>query len=337
MIGHSGRTFAIVEAGGRPYEMSDDLDTVGPCDFDGTLRGGYTAHPLHDPETGELHAVSYFFGWGNRVEYSVVGTDGRVRRTVEIEVAGSPMMHAFSLTRLYVVIFDLPVTFNLEKVVGTDPQSMFPYSWDPGYQARVGVMPREGDSSDVRWFDVEPCYVYHPLNAYDDGDRIVLDVTRHPKTFETEHRGPNEGAPTLDRWTIDLSARKSPRRAARRQRAGVPEDGRTAGREPQPIRLHDRSRRRSDDRTLGHKHDLVSGRSDKISFGADCALDEFVFVPASDNSAEDEGVLMGFVYDRNADKTDLVVLDAGSLERVATAHLPVRVPHGFHGNFVPTR
>ena len=66
-------------------------------------------------------------------------------------------------------------------------------------------MPRDGDNSDVRWFDVEPCYVFHPMNAYDDGDTIVLDVVRHPKMFATENLGPNEGPPTLDRWTVDLA------------------------------------------------------------------------------------------------------------------------------------
>jgi carotenoid cleavage dioxygenase len=80
-----------------------------------------------------------------------------------------------------------------------------PYRWDPGYPARVGVMPRAGDASDVRWFDVEPCYVFHPLNAYDDGDSIVLDLVRHPKMFDTELHGPNEGPTTLDRWTVDLA------------------------------------------------------------------------------------------------------------------------------------
>ena len=78
VVGHAGRTLAIVEAGPRPYELTDELDTVGPCDFDGTLPGGYTAHPLEDPATGELHAVSYYWGWGNRVQYSVVGVDGRL-------------------------------------------------------------------------------------------------------------------------------------------------------------------------------------------------------------------------------------------------------------------
>ena len=66
-------------------------------------------------------------------------------------------------------------------------------------------MPREGGNADVRWFDVEPCYVFHPMNAYDDGDTIVLDVVRHPKMFDTDHLGPNEGPPTLDRWTVDLA------------------------------------------------------------------------------------------------------------------------------------
>ncbi|HET6664077.1 MAG TPA: carotenoid oxygenase family protein, partial [Acidimicrobiales bacterium] len=208
VIAQAGRFFAIVEAGGRPYELTGELETIGPCDFDGTLPGGYTAHPHRDPETGELHAVSYFFGWGNKVQYSVTGTDGRVRRTVDIEVGGSPMMHDFSLTARHVVIYDLPVTFDLDSLQSGDGAG-FPYTWNPDYPARVGVMSRDGDGSDVRWFDVEPCYVYHPLNAYDDGsDRIVLDVVRHPQMFATDRQGPNEGPPTLDRWTVDTSGDK---------------------------------------------------------------------------------------------------------------------------------
>ena len=170
----------------------------------------------------------------------MTGTDGRVRRTVDVEVAGSPMMHDFSLTAGHVVIYDLPVTFDLDFVAKAAPGRFgrpsrwlasqligkrriparlaaaamgsggdgFPYAWNPNYP-RVGVMPREGDGSDVRWFDVEPCYVYHPLNAYDDGgDRIVLDVVRHPQMFASDRHGPNEGPPTLDRWTVDLSGGK---------------------------------------------------------------------------------------------------------------------------------
>jgi carotenoid cleavage dioxygenase len=112
VIAHAGRTFAIVEAGGRPYELTGELETVGPSDFQGTLPAGYTAHPKRDPRTGELHAVSYYWAWGNRVQYSVVGVDGRVRRTVDIPVGGPVSIHDMSLTERYAVIYDLPVVFS---------------------------------------------------------------------------------------------------------------------------------------------------------------------------------------------------------------------------------
>jgi carotenoid cleavage dioxygenase len=370
VIGHAGRTFALIEAGVSAYELTDELDTVGACDFDGTLPGGYVAHPKRDPETGELHAVSYSFNRGNKVQYSVIGTDGRARHTVDIEVAGSPMMHDFSLTEKYVVLYDLPVTFDprqaaemsaprglrlldrlmMSALIGRvripDPitarlpmpkgsDRRLPYRWNPKYPARVGVMPRDGGNADVRWFEVQPCYVFHALNAYDEGANIVLDVVRHPKVFDTELRGPSEGPPTLDRWEVDLA------------------DGKV-----RESRLDDRGQEfpRVDERRLGKrhrfgyapavgayatestllKHDLVRGRTATRSFGTGKHLGEFVFQHSAPDSAEDDGVVMGFVYDSTADRSELAILDAQTMESVASIHLPHRVPAGFHGNWVPT-
>lgn len=374
VIGHAGRTLALIEGGLSCYELTEELDTVGVCDFDGTLPGGYSAHPKRDSKTGELHAVSYAFNRGNSVQYSVVGTDGRARRTVDIEVTGSPMMHDFSLTEKHVVFYDLPVTFDARQVAeGTAPPGLrlatrlilnaligrvhipdpitarlptgpasarrMPYRWDPKYPARVGVMPRDGGNADVRWFDVEPCYVFHPMNAYDDGagsgEALVLDVVRHPKMFDTDLRGPNEGPPTLDRWIVDLA------------------DGKV-----RESRLDDRSQEfpRIDERLLGKrhrfgysvgvremtsdsvllKHDLVGATTATRAFGAGKQLGEFVFQHAPGGAGEDDGVLMGFVYDAAADRSDLAILDAQTLDDVARIHLPHRVPAGFHGNWVPT-
>ena len=372
VLSHAGRTLALVEGGITNYELTDDLQTVGPCDFDGTLRGGYTAHPKRDPDTGELHAVSYSFGRGNRVQYSVIGVDGRAHRTVDVEVTGSPMMHDFSLTENHVVFYDLPVTFDpgqgaamsvpaalraparlvLSALIGRvrvpDPimaitgktmrgNAHMPYRWDPRYPARVGVMPRSGAAEDVRWFDVEPCYVFHPLNAYDDGDSIVLDVVRHPKMFDTDFHGPNEGPTTLDRWTVDLA------------------DGKV-----RETRLDDHPQEfpRIDERLLGRphrygyamqtsgtggaagdsvlKHDLARGQTIARRLGAHQRVGEFIFVPNTPQAPEDDGVLMGFVYDTTTDRSNLTILDAATLETIATIHLPNRVPHGFHGNWAPT-
>lgn len=371
VIGHAGKTLALIESGVAQYELTDELDTVGVCDFDGTLTGGYTAHPKRDPQTGELHAVSYCLLNGNTVQYSVIGADGRARRTVDIEVTGSPMMHDFSLTERHVVFYDLPVTFDarraaavgvprwlqlparlvLSALIGRvripDPVAArrpgsrsadpaFPYSWNPRYPARVGVMPREGGNADVRWFEVEPCYVFHPMNAFDDGDTVVLDVVRHEKMFATDHLGPNEGIPTLDRWTVDLA------------------DGKV-----RESRVDDRGQEfpRVDERVVGRphrygyaptvtgggscadtllKHDFVGAGSVARSFGDGKTVGEFVFHPAAPDADEDDGVLMGYVYDRAADRSELAILDAQTLDDVAAVRLPHRVPAGFHGNWVPT-
>jgi carotenoid cleavage dioxygenase len=68
VIGHAGKTLALIESGVLNYELTEELDTVGVCDFDGTLTGGYAAHPKRDPATGELHAVSYSMLRGNTVQ-----------------------------------------------------------------------------------------------------------------------------------------------------------------------------------------------------------------------------------------------------------------------------
>jgi carotenoid cleavage dioxygenase-like enzyme len=99
VIGHAGKIVALIEAGVAGYELTGELDTIGVCDFDGTPNRGHTAHPKRDPKTGELHAVSHSLYRGNRIQYSVIGVDGRARRTVDIEVTGSPMMHDWTIDR----------------------------------------------------------------------------------------------------------------------------------------------------------------------------------------------------------------------------------------------
>jgi len=341
VIGHAGRTFAIVEAGGRPVELTDELDTVAHVDFDGTLPNGFTAHPKRDPHTGELHAAAYFWGLPY-IQYVVVGVDGRVRKVEPISVKGSPMMHDMSLTEGHAVFYDLPVTFNLEQAT---TGAVFPYGWDEDYGARIGVLPREGTDADVRWFEIDPCYVFHPLNAYDTDDgqggrSVVLDVIRHPRMFDNDRLGPNEGAPSLWRWTVDLGGGGVKQEQLSDRAEEFPRvDERVVSR---PHRFgYGASLSVGDD--LGFdgstlfKHDLVAGTTEAHEYGPGRSTAEGVFVPRSPDADEDDGWLMSYVYDATTDRSDLVVLDAKDMtgEPVATVHLPARVPVGFHGNWVP--
>jgi carotenoid cleavage dioxygenase len=200
----------------------------------------------------------------------------------------------------------------------------------------VGLLPREGAAGDLAWYDVGPCYVYHPVNAFEQDGRVVADVVRHRSTFVTDRHGPFEAMPSLERWSIDPAAssvkeerlddrglefpRVDDRRATRPHRysysvgvdsAGVP-DGSLL------------------------RHDYVGEGTMARHFGANCELGEFVFVPSSATSAEDDGVLVGFAYDRSSARSDLHILDAATLDGVGVVRLPVRVPHGFHGNWLPS-
>jgi carotenoid cleavage dioxygenase len=334
VIGHAGATWAIVESGGLPVQLDDELESIRYVDFDGAWPGSFSAHPKRDPVTGELHLVGYYWEW-DHVKYVVVRADGSIRKVVEVPVPGRIMVHDVGITDSSILFFDLPVTFQLEALGEGYP---FPYRWDPDYHSRVGVLPRDGDAGDVRWADVEPCYVFHPLNAYDLPDgRIVVDVARHPQMFATDFNGPDEGAPTLDRWTIDPSAGK------------VLEE-----------RLDDRGQEfpRVDERLVGKphrygycasfeaapithgalvKHDFELGTTTTHAYGDGQASGEGVFIPRSDDAAEDDGWVMSLVYDAATDRSDLVILDAQNFagEPVATVHLPRRVPYGFHGNWIP--
>ncbi|MGV0626434.1 carotenoid oxygenase family protein [Mycolicibacter minnesotensis] len=389
VLAHAGKTLALVEGGVANYELTEELDTVGTCDFGGTLTGGYTAHPHRDPTTGELHAVSYSFARANTVRYSVIDTSGRARRTVDIEVTGSPMMHDFALTDRYVVVFDLPVTFDpapvlpeklprwlktptqavMNRLVGRvrvpDPvTAMFnrisrtpaglPYAWTPGYPARIGVMPREGavqgwvgaGEAQVRWFDVEPCYVFHPLNAYTENspsgqEQLVLDVVSYAKVFDVDRRGPGDAPPVLERWTVNLDTgavstaprddrpQEFPRinetRAGTRHRFGytVGIDGGIIGDAGSPVS------------TALYKHDYLTGSSLTAPLDPQLVIGEMSFVPRPGGRDEDDGVLIGMAHHRGDDEGQLLVLDAQTCEAMATVHLPQRVPMGFHGNWAP--
>lgn len=334
VVAHAGKIFALVEVC-LPTQVRADLSTVGRYDFDGKLRSSMTAHPKMDPVTGEMLFFGYDpFGppW---LRYHVADAAGELVRSEDIDIQGPSMVHDFAITERHVVFLDLPVVFDFD-LVGKRP---FPAAWNPDYGARVGVMPRDGGNADVRWFDVELCYVFHPLNAFDDNGRVVVDVARHPKMFDRDIYGPAEEPPTLDRWTIDLDGGKVVEERIDDRPQEFPRvDDRVVGR---PHRFGYATYFGLDDRGIQFggllRHDLRAGAVEEKTFGPGTHAGEGVFVAASPTAAEDEGWVLSVVYDEGRDASDLVVLDATAFSGppVATVHLPQRVPFGFHGSWVP--
>ena len=330
-----GRPVAVVEAGSFPVALSPDLGEQRYTSFDGTLTGSFSGHPHRDPLTGEQHAIAYDGSVWDSVRHVVVSAAGAVVSERRIAVAQGPCIHDCAFTARFVVVFDLPVTFSMRAVLGGHA---FPFRWNPKHPARLGLLPRAG--GEVIWCPVDPCFVFHVANAYDDGARIVLDVVAYPHMFTADGSG-LDALGRLERWTIDPATRHVDRRTldptpqefpriderrfGQRHRyvytVAVPADGNT----------------QLTGATRLYKHDTDGGGRETHEFGDGHLPGEFVFVAEDGpgDGAEDAGWLMGLVLNVAAATTDLVILDARRFEAepVAMVHLPHAIPPGFHGNW----
>ena len=333
----AGTTWAMVEAGGVPVELTDELETVGRNDFHGTLPGAFTAHPKVDPVTGEMHAMVYAWAeWMDHIQYVRVGKDGRVNRTVDIPLPGMSMVHDMSITDRYVVVYDQPVLVDLDLAFA----SRFPFRWNDEYGNRVGLMPREGTAADIVWVDVPVGYVFHPMNAYDTPDgKVVLDVCFYDVMMRDDLQGPfGDSTPRLVRWEIDPSSRRVLATTIDEHFSEFPRHrGSLTGK---PYRFGYCAQ---PDSSSMHwptiKHDLVTGQRHVFDHGPGRGAGEPVFVARPGSNVEDDGWVVTFVHDGNDDSAEFVVLDAQNFDRgyVARVRLPQRVPFGFHGNWCPDR
>jgi carotenoid cleavage dioxygenase-like enzyme len=333
VVRHAGRTLALMEFS-LPYEISNDLKTLGAYDFGGKLIDSMTAHPKICPATGELH----FFGCGNilepHVSYHRADADGQLIVNRPIDVPALTLMHDFALTADYVVFMDLPLLYDVHLGLTQDGQDL-PYRWDDQYGARLGVLRRDDPYGPVRWFDIDPCYVFHIANAYDvtsaSGNSMVLEVLRYPEIWRDSSQFETDAA--LWRWQINLDT-------------GVVVESQLDDRGVEFPRVDDRlagaAARYSV--TVGSgtlvRYDLHRDTASEHRFGGNGsrgAPGEAVFAPAVGESDELAGWYLTYVYDPVRDGSDLVIIDASDFEGgpVARVRLPRRVPHGFHGNWIP--
>jgi carotenoid cleavage dioxygenase-like enzyme len=328
VVNHAGKTLALVESS-LPYEITKDLKTLGAYDFGGKLVDSMTAHPKICPTTGELH----FFGYGNifepHVTYHRADANGELTINRPLDVPALTMMHDFALTAEHVVFMDLPVVFNLE--IATSEDRDMPYRWDDDYGARLGVLSRDDPFGEVRWFEIDQCYVFHVANAYDDADSIVLQAVRYPDLWRNDSGFDSDGV--LWSWTIDLRSGMVTERQLDDRAVEFPRiDDRLAG---LPARYAV-----SVGETELVRYDLRTGSAVEHRFSTAQSPGrpgEAVFVPSTSGPAgEGNGWYLGYVYDPGRNGSDLVILDASDFagQPVARIQLPQRVPFGFHGNWI---
>ncbi|HVT77658.1 MAG TPA: carotenoid oxygenase family protein [Acidimicrobiales bacterium] len=336
VVEHAGRVLALWEAG-LPYEVTRELDTVGRYDFGGALQGPMTAHPKFDARTGEM----VFFGYQPFPPYlrlHTVDATGALVRSVDIDIPNPVMIHDFAVTDRYAVFLDAPAVFDLRAGLAGDPF----VQWRPEVGCRVGVVARDATTDTTRWFDVEPGYVFHFLNAFDDGDTVHLDGCRQDgfNMAQSPEEATNPARTPLTRFSVDLTAGTARVEQLDDRSGDFPRTAdAVAGR---PYRygyvatLDERSG--FGDFTSVTKYDLANGASESFRYGAADTTGEVVFAAAPDGVDEDDGWLLSWVHDHANDASRVVILDARapSAGPVAEVLLPRRVPFGFHGSWLPS-
>lgn len=334
VVRHAGRILALMEACG-PIEMAPDLSTLGGYDFGGALQGPMTAHPKEDPRTKEL----VFFGASPFPPFLRVHSAdaaGTLTWSTEVELLGSRMMHDFVITETKVVIFDLPAVMDVQAMVsgGTG------FYWAPERGARIGVLERGAPGDTTRWIDVDPFWVFHFMNAHDEGDAVVVTGCRSSQLNASFDDIPVDESirPVLHRWRIDPVI-------------GTVADEQLDDRPTDFPRINDgwagldnrfgysghSAARPADEPPFDGviKHDLQAGTSTTLRFGPAMVCGEPVFAPDPASADEDGGWILTYLHDLTTDRSSLAVLDAETLTEAARVHLVRRVPFGFHGSWLP--
>jgi carotenoid cleavage dioxygenase-like enzyme len=342
VVFHNDRLLALWYRAGKPYALDPvTLETLGAEDFGGTLRCEVSAHAKVDELTGEL----CFFDYGLKppyMRYGVVGPDGAIRHFVPIDLPGPRLPHDMAITERYSILMDLPLINDPEAAKA----GRFRLLFERSMPSRFGVIPRYGSADQLRWFEADPCFIYHSVNAREEGDEIVMDVCRVKRP---EPRSDLDGPLAqmlsylrldahMHRYRFDLRSGKTTEQTIDDDNSEFPSinQGLVGRRSRYAYTMHI-----SPEKTLLFdglmKYEVDSGAVETHWFGDGRWGSEAPFAPRAGSSAEDDGYLVSYVYDERENQSEVEVLDAADVGAgpVCRVKLPVRVPLGFHATWVP--
>ncbi len=341
IIFHGDKLLAL-EEGHPPFELDPiSLESLGSYNYEGKLLSAMTAHPKVDPLTGELFGFSYGFGQ-NKITYFVVNAKGELTTYFEFQTPYSSMIHDFIVTDKHVIFPIFPLVIDFEEAIKGNP----PIAWDANRNSQIGIMPRDGTANDIKWIESDPCYVFHPMNAYTKGDKIIAHMMQFEEAPLFPHidgsiPDPKKAEARLNQWEIDLSSnsgtikkeyldneigefpRLDERFSMLNYRHGYYATKKKEN-HPEGISFN----------AIAH-YDHKTGKKNVYGLSEFDAVGEPIFIPKTRDSEEGEGYLIALAYKGRENISELMILDAQQVEKgpIGKALLPHRIPYGFHGNW----
>lgn len=347
------KLLALWEAA-EPHRLDPHtLETLGKEYLNGILQNGdaFAAHPRIDPNSGidggEECLVNFSVKPGLSSTITIYEFDkaGKLLRRHAHSFPGFAFLHDMAITPNYCIFFQNPVSFNpLPYLLGWRSAGQC-INFAPNQPTKVILIPRNG-SRDVQILDAEPCFVFHHANAFEQGDEIVVDSICYDSLPGVEPGGDFrevdfDALPPGQLWRLHLNLKDKTVRhqviesrccefpTLHPQNVGRPYRYLYIGAADQPTG--------NAPLQAVLKMDLKTGDRQLWSASPRGFISEPVFVPRPNCTAEDDGWLLTLTYDAAHHRSDVVILDAGDLNKgpVARLHLKHHIPYGLHGSFTP--
>jgi carotenoid cleavage dioxygenase-like enzyme len=342
---HGGKLLALME-GAPAVEMDPtSLATHDYLDYGGTITTTFSAHPTIDTFSGEMLNLGAMINGPTgkpEIRYDLINADGAVTKTAFFDAPYMCPMHTFLASANWVVFPFTPIETNVQRAMKGGPMT----AWVKNRPTRFALMPRNGDTSRLRWLDMDPRHMFHELNVWEEGDKLIADVATAAGTalfpFE-DGSSPShaETALSLRRWTFDLSGktdvvteevlndrdiqfpRPDDRLMTRKTRHGFANVNLTS------------ADGRVDGMDAVMRFDTSTGAEDIHHFGRGAAAGELIFAPRIGSKDEADGYAMTLVHPPHATHTELAIFSAQDIAAgpIARAVIPYLIPSGFHCNF----
>ena len=346
IIFHNGKLLATWYVAGEVYRLDPlTLDDRGRETWEGALQTNVSAHPKVDPRTGEF----LYFSYGDQapyMRYGVVSPDGKLSHEIPVELPGPRLPHDLTFTENYTILHDFPLFHHVDELHKTGHRILRFHRELP---SRFAVLPRHGQPEDIRWFEFEPGYVLHMVNAWEEDDWIVMDGCFQPDPTGT--RRPEDGVLAamlgyfrmrayLKRWRMNTKTGECREEALDDLNVEFPlPDINLYGQRsrysyalhmPMPDEMHTLEFHALD------RYDHRDGSHQRFDYGPGISGNESPFAPAPDRQSEDEGWVLSLVSDKQSFESQCWIFDARDIPRgpVARLRMPARVPAGFHAQWV---
>lgn len=344
VIVHAGQVVSTFWQCGQGYALNPyTLEDEGVVDW--CPKEGISAHTKLDENTGEL----LFFNYGLEapyMHYGVVDAQGKLVHYIPVELNEPSMPHDMAFTENYAIVNDFPMRYKKDMM----KYNMYLPIFNKTQKSRFALIPRRGQPEDIRWFEAEPTYVLHWLNAWEEGDEVILDgyfqdnpfpkklVDHVPSKYAviSTFLDLNSLETRLHRWRFNLKTGEV--KEERLDDETTVEFGmfnqKYAGK---PYR-YAYSAKPKDGWFLFEglvKHDLKTGDKQTLMFGDDRYGSEAPFVPRIQAVDEDDGYLISFITDMKENKSEAILVDAKKIEEgpVCRIILPERIPSGTHSTW----